>query len=118
MSQIILVLALVFFTAALPAANAAPKTKEKVNLSYFETGNPNGIPVVFIHAFPLNKSMWDDQVEVLKKTARVIAFDIRGLGKNESSEPYTLEFVVDDLISLLDQLKIDKAVICGLSMGG
>lgn len=87
-------------------------------MNYRESGNKQGIPIIFIHAFPLSQAMWDDQVIYLQKIARTITFDIRGLGKNEDTTPYTLEFVVDDLISLLDQLKIEKAVVCGLSMGG
>lgn len=87
-------------------------------LNYISTGNPAGIPVVFVHAFPLNQSMWSEQVEAVKDIAHVITFDIRGFGKSSLDAPYTLEFIVDDLIGLLDQLKIPKAVVCGLSMGG
>lgn len=87
-------------------------------MNYTESGTKLGFPIIFIHAFPLNQAMWDDQVISLQKIARTITFDIRGLGKNEDTTPYTLEFIVDDLISLLDQLKIEKAVVCGLSMGG
>lgn len=86
--------------------------------SFIDTGNRNGTPVLLIHAFPLNQQMWSEQVEFLKDTHRVITFEIRGLGKSELTGPYTLEFIVDDVISLLYKLKIDKAVIGGLSMGG
>jgi len=87
-------------------------------IDYHESGNANGVPVVFVHAFPLNQAMWADQILALDSTARVLTFDIRGLGKSELNGPYTLEFVVDDLIALLDRLKIKKAVVVGLSMGG
>lgn len=85
---------------------------------YTETGNLRGPSVVFVHAFPMNEKMWDDQVAALKKDYRVITLDIRGFGKSKLSHPYTLEFVVDDVITLLDHLKIEKTVLCGLSMGG
>jgi 3-oxoadipate enol-lactonase len=100
------------------SVQAASPSLKLAHVSYSETGNSQGIPIVFIHAFPLNKKMWDGQAAFLKNDARVITFDIRGLGDSELTSPYTLEFVVDDLISLLDQLKIKKAVVCGLSMGG
>src|SRR5438105_2848663 len=82
-------------------AAAAPKTRKPsaaIHLNFIDTGNPKGPIVIFIHAFPLNQAMWNEQLEFLKKTARVITFDIRGLGKSESDFPYTLEFIVDDLI--------------------
>lgn len=91
---------------------------EAADLNFVDTGNRNGIPIVFVHAFPLNQAMWNEQVKALKGAYRVVTFDIRGFGKSESTHPYTLEFVVDDLIDLLDKLKINKTVICGLSMGG
>lgn len=87
-------------------------------LSYTDTGIPNGPPLVLIHAFPLNKDMWRSQLDTLSKIARVITFDIRGLGSSKFKGHYTLEFIVDDLFFLLDKLKIQKAVIGGLSMGG
>lgn len=76
-------------------------------------------PIVMIHAFPLSHKAWAPQVEVLSKTCRVIAYDIRGFGKTEAGDlPYTLETYVDDLIRLLDDLKLPQAILCGLSMGG
>ena len=101
----------VALAAAVPAESA-------FKLNYRDAGNPSGIPIVLVHAFPLSQGMWDAQVVALGKTARVITFDVRGFGGERAPEPYTLEFVVDDLIGLLDRLKIHKAVICGLSMGG
>jgi 3-oxoadipate enol-lactonase len=98
---------------AIPKRNSAEE-----NLHYIDTGRVDGTPVLLIHAFPLNQQMWTDQVEFLKNNYRVITFDVRGLGKSELAGPYTLEFVVDDVINLLDKLQIKKVVVCGLSMGG
>ncbi len=76
-------------------------------------------PVIFIHGFPFNKSMWKPQLEFLKDTHRVIAYDIRGYGKSSAQDAtYSINLFADDLIKLMDALKISKAVICGLSMGG
>jgi 3-oxoadipate enol-lactonase len=123
MNRLILIISVLLSVSTLGAcanmpANATELPLNSLHIDYRDTGNPNGTPIVLIHAFPMNQRMWDLQVEFLQQTARVITFDIRGLGKSELRGPYTLEFIVDDLIALLDQLKIKKAIVCGLSMGG
>ncbi|MGI0090839.1 MAG: alpha/beta fold hydrolase [Nitrososphaerales archaeon] len=77
-------------------------------------------PIVLIHGFPFSHEMWAPQLELLKKEEfRVIAYDIRGHGLSDVGDgQYTMELFVDDLIALLDHLKIPRAVLCGLSMGG
>lgn len=78
-----------------------------------------GAPVVFVHAFPLSRRMWEPQIDWLKEGFRAIAYDIRGFGQSEVGDgQYTMELFAEDLIALLDHLKIEKAVLCGLSMGG
>ena len=90
-----------------------------VNLYYNERGDKNGIPFIFIHAFPFNSSMWAEQVAMMAAQYRTITWDIRGFGQSICDDhQYTLEFFVDDLIGLMDFLKIDQAILCGLSMGG
>ena len=77
------------------------------------------IPLIFIHGFPFDKSSWQPQMESLKTTHRVIAYDIRGFGKSTAdNEKTSMSLFADDLIKLMDALEIDKAVACGLSMGG
>jgi 3-oxoadipate enol-lactonase len=88
-------------------------------INYTERGLPQGIPVVFIHGFPLNHTMWEPQMKALPNHFRAITYDIRGHGESDIGDgQYTIEFFVDDLLSLLDHLVIDRAIICGLSMGG
>ena len=88
-------------------------------INYTERGLPQGTPVVFIHGFPLNHTMWEPQMKALPNHFRAITYDIRGHGESDISDgQYTIEFFVDDLLSLLDHLVIDRAIICGLSMGG
>ena len=81
---------------------------------------PDNVPVIIlIHGFPFNKSMWNKQVEMLIENYRVIAYDVRGHGNSDAgTEDFSIELFVDDLIGLMDALKIDRAMICGLSMGG
>ena len=88
-------------------------------VSYNDEG-PDGAPVVlFIHGFPLNKSMWNAQFEVLKPTHRVIAYDVRGHGNSEpGTEDFSIELFVEDLLGFMDTLQLDQVILCGLSMGG
>ena len=77
------------------------------------------IPIIFIHGFPFNKSSWQPQVDFLKKTNRVIAYDIRGFGNSSADETeFSMDLFADDLILFMDKLEISKAIVCGLSMGG
>jgi len=95
----------------------------------------NGPVVVFLHGFPFNRLMWREQIEFLIGHGyRVIAPDLRGLGENvaqtavcepsssadhrpKSGPPATMEAMARDVAALMDELKINSAVICGLSMG-
>lgn len=77
------------------------------------------LPIIFVHGFPFDKSMWQPQLDFFKKTHRVIAYDIRGFGKTTAgTDEVSIDLFADDLINLLDALQISKAIVCGLSMGG
>lgn len=86
----------------------------------FETyGRDKDKAIVFIHGFPFDKSMWNEQAALLSEDHLVVAFDIRGHGQSDrGSGQYLVEFFVDDLIALLDHLALPKVCLCGLSMGG
>ena len=88
-------------------------------LHHVDVGPRDALAVTLVHAFPLSHKMWQPQIELLKDSYRVVAPDLRGFGQTDAGDgQYTLEFFVDDLIELLDHLKIPKTVVCGLSMGG
>jgi pimeloyl-ACP methyl ester carboxylesterase len=89
-----------------------------VRLAMLEAGS--GIPVLFVHGFPLSHAMWRPQIEGLAAHCRVIAPDLRGFGESEvSSGKVTLEQFADDLAALVDCLGVTEPVVfCGLSMGG
>jgi pimeloyl-ACP methyl ester carboxylesterase len=90
-----------------------------VQLGYEEWGA--GKPVVLLHAFPCNRSMWAPQIGALIQNHqfRVIIPDFRGFGESDVPEgPYLMETLADDLAALLDALKIEGCVLGGLSMGG
>ena len=77
-----------------------------------------GLPVVLLHAFPLNRSMWEPQIAALFGECRCIVPDLRGFGNSPQGGPYTMDRFGDDVIALLDALLMEQAVIAGLSMGG
>ncbi|WP_188295140.1 alpha/beta fold hydrolase [Streptomyces sp. CBMA156] len=96
-------------------------TQSPSAVSVRESGT--GTPLVLLHAFPLNASMWSSQLDALPgmtgDEARVLAPDQRGFGGTGlgADEP-SLDLVADDLALLLDAAGIERAVVGGLSMGG
>jgi 3-oxoadipate enol-lactonase len=78
----------------------------------------SGFPVVFLHAFPLNRTMWEPQVTALVAEFRCITIDFRGFGGSSGQPPFTMDRYADDVIGVLDVLQIERAVMVGLSMGG
>jgi pimeloyl-ACP methyl ester carboxylesterase len=80
----------------------------------------NGIPLLLIHGFPLNRQIWHPQIEALSNTAHVIAPDLRGHGETPPTEEVSsMDLLADDCLGVLDALGVKQAaVICGLSMGG
>lgn len=94
-------------------------TVGNLKVGYNDLGSDNHQVIIFIHGFPFNKAMWDKQLEHLKESYRVIAYDIRGFGDSEiGSDNFSINLFANDLIDFMDALKIEKAIICGLSMGG
>jgi pimeloyl-ACP methyl ester carboxylesterase len=87
-----------------------------LDIAYDDVGT--GLPVVFIHGFPHNRTLWAPQLGGLLTRARCVAPDLRGFGESEINGPYTMDSYADDVINVLDALHIGRAVIAGLSMGG
>ena len=85
-------------------------------VAYEERGS--GIPVLFLHGFPHDRSLWAPQLDGLGGMARGIAPDLRGFGRSGQAGPFGMDRYADDACCLLDYLGIDRAVVCGLSMGG
>lgn len=89
-----------------------------VSLAAVDQGS--GPPILFVHAFPLDHSMWNAQIAALAPRHRVIAPDLRGFGRSQVTEgTVTMEQLADDLDGLLDALEVVEPVVCcALSMGG
>lgn len=89
-----------------------------ISVNYEDSGKGDTC-MIFIHGFPLDKSMWEHQFDFFKKKNRIITYDIRGFGKSTTNGlKASINLYAEDLIKLMDELKIEKAVVCGLSMGG
>ncbi len=76
----------------------------------------DGVPVVLIHGFGLDRAMWEPQWPVLRQRYRAVRYDLRGYG--ESTLPDGSYAHVDDLAALLAFLRAERAHVVGLSMGG
>lgn len=92
------------------------------NLCCLDEGR--GLPLLLVHGFPLDHTMWSGQIDVLSRQYRVIAPDLRGFGcsRSEGVSPgirVTMDEFADDLAAMLDVLGVNEPVVfCGLSMGG
>jgi len=88
-------------------------------IHYQDLGDPQKLPIILIHGMTFDHTTWNPQIHVLKKNYRVIAYDMRGHGLSDVGDgQYTYKMFANDLIDLMDHLGIEKAVLCGLSMGG
>jgi 3-oxoadipate enol-lactonase len=86
------------------------------SISYVETGK--GPVILFLHAFPLNASMWLPQTESFSNQFRVIAPDLPGFGESTPVSPWTIEDACADLNEFLTKLNVEDCTLVGLSMGG
>ncbi len=79
-----------------------------------------GIPLLFIHGYPLSRRIWDPQMKGLSERVSLISVDLRGHGESYPFVgPYTMDLLADDCRRLLDDLDIKPPIVaCGLSMGG
>ncbi len=88
-----------------------------INLVYDDLGS--GEPIVFIHGNPFNRSMWKYQTAHFIKDYRLVLPDLRGYGDTDlGSSKVMMDEMALDIVHLLDELKIEKAIFCGVSMGG
>jgi 3-oxoadipate enol-lactonase len=90
-----------------------------LNTNYELIGPKNASVVMLSHSLGSSLHMWDPQMAVLEAKHRVLRYDTRGHGASDAPEgAYTLDQLVEDVVALLDALKIEKVNFTGLSMGG
>jgi pimeloyl-ACP methyl ester carboxylesterase len=78
----------------------------------------DGPPLVFLHAFMMNREQFDKQVESFGADYRVITIDERGHGESKTEKDYDFWDVARDVIAVLEHLDVNQATLVGTSMGG
>ena len=94
-------------------------TDDRVKLWYEEAGT--GQPIVFVHEFAADHRSWEMQMRHFGQRYRCVTYGARGYPPSdvpEKAESYSQNRATDDIATVMDHLKIDKAHIVGLSMGG
>jgi 3-oxoadipate enol-lactonase len=82
-------------------------------------GREDGPPLVFVNSVGADLAMWDPQVADLGEELRMVRYDARGHGASPVPPgPYSLADLGGDLVALLDRLGIERASLCGVSLGG
>lgn len=88
-----------------------------IRLFYADQGS--GCPILFLHGFPLDHTIWNPVIPLLKDKARLILPDLRGHGQTDSPDSiYSMATIAEDMVRLLDGLGLEKAILVGHSMGG
>ncbi len=86
---------------------------------WYYTDAGEGLPVLFLHGFPLSSEIWSPIREPLARRVRFLAPDLRGFGRSDKPEgPYTMESFAEDILGLADALGVERFVLGGHSMGG
>lgn len=86
--------------------------------SYAYADHGHHLPLILVHGYPLDHTMWEPQFAALSAVRRIIAPDLAGFGATGAPGHESLDGHADDLAALMDHLGIERAVVGGLSMGG
>jgi 3-oxoadipate enol-lactonase len=98
------------------SGNVQRLTVHGVNLAVEVRGE--GPAILFVHGYPLDRTIWRDQIEGLNGYHR-IAPDLRGMGQSDAPDlGYSINIYAADLAALLDALNVEDVILCGHSMGG
>jgi 3-oxoadipate enol-lactonase len=81
-------------------------------------GAETGVPCVLLHPFPFDRRYFAETARQIAGRARTIVPDCRGFGESELGGDFSITDLADDLAAILDHLRVERAVIAGLSMGG
>lgn len=100
------------------AGNIPLRPRESgVSLAYDRLGS--GTPLVLLHGYPLDRTIWEAIVPLLQSDFDLILPDLRGFGQSPTTEsPYTVDDMADDVAALLDSLGLKQIALGGHSMGG
>lgn len=94
-------------------------TNNGYEIGYTEVGSGDAVPIVFLHGVGSDKSVWHPQTRHFGGERRAVAFDYPGYGESDPApEGTTRDDFASAIISAMHELGIDRAHICGLSLGG
>src|SRR3990172_12651869 len=86
---------------------------------YTLSGRPDGLPLAFINSLGTDLRLWDPVVPGLESDCAILRYDLRGHGLTDCPPgPYRLAQLAEDLRSLLPHLRIERAGLIGISIGG
>lgn len=92
--------------------------RSDVTTRYWVDGDGPGPTLVFLHGATLDRRSWDAQVDALRSRYRLVVPDLRGHGESIAPEPFAFAPAVDDVVTLLDELGLERIGLVGLSLGG
>jgi len=94
-------------------------TNNGYDIGYTEAGTGEATPIIFLHGVGSDKSVWHPQLAHFGRARRAIAFDYPGYGHSDPApKGTTRDDYADAIISAMHELGVDRAHICGLSLGG
>ena len=104
------------YVAIAQQQNVLSKDETKINFHAEGKGEP---VLVFVHGWSCDKSYWNDQVKAFSPKYKVVAIDLAGHGESGSKrKDYTMELFGEDVVAVVNKLKLDKVILIGHSMGG
>lgn len=94
-------------------------TSNDAQINYQTFGDASNPAIIFSNSLGTKYTMWQPQIDALQNDFFVICYDTRGHGASSAPQgPYQIEQLGQDVVNLLDHLKVEKANFCGISMGG
>jgi 3-oxoadipate enol-lactonase len=94
-------------------------TNNGYDIGYAQSGAGEATPILFLHGVGSDKSVWRPQLEFFGQSRRAVAFDYPGYGESDPApEGTTRDDYASAIISAMHELGIDRAHVCGLSLGG
>jgi 3-oxoadipate enol-lactonase len=87
-------------------------------IGFSEAGTGSGLPIIFLHGVGSDKSIWRPQLDHFGQNRRAVAFDYPGYGESDLIEGATRDDFAASILAAMDSLGIERAHVCGLSLGG
>ncbi|GAA4294466.1 alpha/beta fold hydrolase [Actinomadura luteofluorescens] len=88
-------------------------------IHYWTGGSGDGAPIVLTHGATLDHRTWEPQIEAFAARHRIVLWDVRGHGRSiPNRSAWSLRAAMDDLLAILDEEGVERAVLVGQSMGG